>query len=257
MLVNWLPMIFVLGALILAGVLVIRKFAIPGSDSETAVGTFVAPTVLSLYLIATAMGLVIGWENNNGARDLALEEATAATRLYWTTGSLPAEQGEPIREDLRSYVTSVIEEDWPLMAEGELSQAGESKLAQLRAHVAQLPSDDYELAGERMLAHQQAAQLVADRLERDDAAGANLPVLLIAAAAAAAAAVVVLPFALKGRRSRATLMWSLVNLAFVCSSVLTLVMLDNPYSGIFAVSAEPFENALAGFDEIDQMLTGV
>ncbi|WP_052745918.1 hypothetical protein [Allosalinactinospora lopnorensis] len=83
-----------LGALVLAlatGYLIARKSGTSEDDYQGPVGTLIAPCVLAIYLVSMAMGIVIGWENKNTAADNTVDEASAATALYWNTPAFPDE----------------------------------------------------------------------------------------------------------------------------------------------------------------------
>ncbi|MBB4934514.1 hypothetical protein F4561_005334 [Lipingzhangella halophila] len=241
-------------ALVLAiGYLVARKSGISADDYSGPVGTMIAPSVLAIYLIAMAMGIVIGWENKNTAADNVVDEASAATALYWSTQTLPEDSAEPIRQDLRAYLATVIRDDWPAMRGGELSKAGETSLDRLMVSVNEGASENNSGTADQITAHQQMAVLVDQRMQRADSAEDTIPEALKIAVLVSAVAVVVLPFGSRDRGSRASFLWALVNLAFVAVTVVVLFYLDNSYAGVHAIDAQPLENALSGFDRIDRV----
>ncbi|WP_067974369.1 bestrophin-like domain [Nocardiopsis trehalosi] len=242
----------VLALLCVAGVLVVRKFGISSDDSDGAIGTLIAPCVLSIYLIAMAMGLVIGWENNQGAGDGLTDEAATATALYWSTGALPEEQGARVRADLRDYLETSVRDDWPRMRERALSPEGDTALQRLRTSVHAIDTgDDPAAALDRLTARQEVADLAAQRVQRADAAGSEIPRVVTLAATVSALAVVVLPFGMGVRGSRTRIFWALLNLVFVAATVVLLLYLDNPYTGALAIGPDALTAALEGFDRID------
>ncbi|MBV2361932.1 DUF4239 domain-containing protein [Streptomonospora nanhaiensis] len=247
----------ILAVLLVAGIVVARKFVISPDDSDGPVGSLIAPCVLSIYLIALAMGLVIGWENNRGAADSAVEEAGYATALYWGTAAFPDKEGDAVRADLRDYVDTVIEEDWPAMREQrELDPSGAAALDRLRVSVNEVPAEGSAAALERMEARQNVTDLVQSRVERADSAQATVPGVILLATAVSGLAVVVLPFAMRVGQARTRIFWSVVNLVFIVSSLLILLALDHPYTGLLATDSGAFEDARAGFDRIDAALAG-
>ncbi|RNL82180.1 bestrophin-like domain [Halostreptopolyspora alba] len=250
-------LVLVSGALALAlavGYLVARRSGLSGDDYSGPVGTLVAPCLLAIYLIAIAMGIVIGWENKNTASNNAVDEASAATALYWSTQALPEDRAEPIREDLRAYVTTVVREEWPVMRkDGELSEAGEDRLDRLMVSVHEGVAQNGSGTADRITAHQEMAVLVDQRMKRADAVDDTIPEALVIAVLVSAAAVAVMPFGSRHRGSRASLLWAGVNLAFVATTVIMLFYLDNPYTGVHAIDAQPLEDALEGFDRIDRV----
>ncbi|MFC3994735.1 hypothetical protein ACFOVU_02335 [Nocardiopsis sediminis] len=256
MTLSLLLVFFVLVLLLIAGVVVARKVGISTADSDGAIGILIAPCVLSIFLVAMAMGLVIGWEGNQSATDIAVDEAAAATALYWSTAALPAEDGERIRSDLRDYVETTIASDWPRMRHRDLSPDGDAALDRLRAAVNAVPTDDPIVALDRFTAREEAGRLAEMRVQRGDAAASEIPRIITIAATISALAVVVLPFGMGVRGSRARIFWSVLNLVFVAATVVLLLYLDNPYAGALAIGPESMEDALAGFDRIDASMPG-
>ncbi|GAA4894303.1 DUF4239 domain-containing protein [Streptomonospora salina] len=246
-----------LALLLVAGIVVARKFVISTDDSDGPIGTVIAPCVLSIYLISLAMGLVIGWENNRGAEDGSVAEAGHATALYWNTASFPDEDGARVRADVRDYVRAVVRDDWPSMVERrELDDGASAALDRLRVSVDRVPSDDPATAVESLQTRQNVTDLGQARVQRADAAGDHIPRFVTLATAVSGLAVVVLPFGMQLRGSRARVFWALVNLAFVAATLIALLFLDNPYSGVLASDPEAFQDALEGFDRIDAAIAG-
>lgn len=245
-----------LGALVLLlvlGYLVVRRSGISSDDYSGPVGTLIAPCVLSIFLVVVAMGIVIGWENKNSADQSAVGEAAAATALYWSTGTFPEEEARQVRDDLRAYVTAVIDEDWPAMSEGELSDGGQERLDDLMGSVNTVASGGRSETVDWLTARQQVAALLDHRVQRADAAEDSIPMALLVAAVVSAVAVAVMPFVSGDRGSRARALLAVVNLAFVVTSVSVLFFIGNAYAGVHPIEPEPLEETLDGFDRIDQI----
>ncbi|KIH97707.1 hypothetical protein LP52_16710 [Streptomonospora alba] len=257
MTVSLIVVFVVLALLLVVGIVVARKFVISTDDSDGPIGTLIAPCVLSIYLIALAMGLVIGWENNRGAEDGSVAEAGHATALYWNTTALPAEEGARVRADVRDYARAIIREDWPAMVERrELDQDASAALDDLRISVARIASDDPAAAVESMHARQNVTDLVQSRVRRADSTGDHIPRFVTLATAVSGLAVVVLPFGMQVRGSRTRVFWAMVNLVFVAAMLVVLLFMDNPYSGVLATEPEAFQDALQDFDRIDATIAG-
>ncbi|WP_026120077.1 bestrophin-like domain [Nocardiopsis potens] len=245
----------VLAAMILGAVFAAWRFRVSDDSSGGAVGVVIAPCALALYLAAAAMGVVIGWEDFKGAEEGVATEAGAAQALYWSAASLPAEEAETVRGQLRTYLTTVVEEDWPLMQrEGELSPEGDEALADLAASVRVLSSTDAAGGLDLLTARQELTNLSDARIERADAAGDGIPPVLTAITAVSAVAVAVLPFAMMKQRSATAYFWAAVNLLFVFAPVLLMLYMGSPYTGILVNDAGGIEDALAGFERADMAL---
>ncbi|MFD6950224.1 hypothetical protein A6A08_21610 [Nocardiopsis sp. TSRI0078] len=245
----------VLIAMVGGALLAVGRFRVDDESSGGAVSVVVAPCVLALYLASAAMGVVIGWEDFTGAGDGLTAEVGAAESLYWSTAAFPEDEAEAVREQLRTYMTTVVEEDWPLMRDGgELSSEGEEELADLAASVRELSVSDTGDGLDRLTARQELAELSDARIERADAAGDGIPSVLNAIAALSAIAVAVLPFAMIRRGSSVAYFWASANLAFVFATILLLFYLGNPFNGALAHDAGAIQEVLAGFDRTDAAL---
>lgn len=245
----------VLVAMVGGAVLAARRFRVTDDSSGGAVGVVLAPCVLSLYLVASAMAVVIGWEDYKSAEDDAIAEAGAAQALYWSSTAFPEGEGEDVRGHLRAYATTVIEDDWPLMeAKGELSPDGDDGLAALAASVRGLSVSDTGDGLDRMTARQEITKLSDARNQRSDAAEDRIPPALLVISALSAVAVSVLPFAMIKRGSGRAYFWAAVNMAFVFGTIVLLLLMGNPYNGVLANDAGEMENALEGFERSDLAL---
>ncbi|MFW5416000.1 DUF4239 domain-containing protein [Nocardiopsis sp. CNT-189] len=245
----------ILAAMVLGAILAAWRFRVSDDSSGGAVGVVIAPCALALYLAAAAMGVVIGWEDFKGAEEGVATEAGAAQALYWSTAALPAEEAETVRGQLRTYLTTVVEEDWPLMQrEGGLSPEGDEALADLAASVRVLSSSDTGEGLDLLTARQELTNLSDARIERADAAGDGIPPVLTAITAVSAVAVAVLPFAMMKQRSAAAYFWAAVNLLFVFAPVVLMLYMGSPYTGILVNDAGGIEDALAGFEQADAAL---
>jgi hypothetical protein len=245
----------VLAAMVGGSVLAARRFRITDDFSGGAVGVIIAPCVLSLYLVAAAMSVVIGWEEYKTAEDEMIAEAGAAQALYWSSTAFPGEEGEAVRGHLRTYLETVLEDDWPLMeTQGELSSAGDDDLAALAASVRVLSVSDTGDGLDRLTARQEVTKLSDARNQRADAAENQIPPALLAVSALSALVVAVLPFAMIRSGARTAYFWAGVNLAFVFGTIVMLFFLGNPYSGVLANDSEVMEEAVAGFDRADLTL---
>jgi len=74
-----------------------------------------------LYGIVLAFVLVSSWERFEQARERVEVEADALADLYRHSAALPAPTDVALRESVLSYARSVIDEEWPAMAEGTVS----------------------------------------------------------------------------------------------------------------------------------------
>ena len=239
-------------AMVGGAVLAAWKFRVSDESSGGAVGVVIAPCALALYLVAAAMGVVISWEDYTAAEDGVATEAGAAQALYWSTTAFPEEEAEVVRDQLRHYLTTVVEEDWPRMEQdGELSSEGDDALAVLAASVRVLSVSDTGDGLDRLTARQEITNLSDARIERGNAAGDEIPSILLVIAGVSAVALAVLPFVMIKREAKVAYFWASVNLVFVFATTLLLFYLGTPFTEVLANDPGGIGEALAAFDRAD------
>ena len=238
--------------MVAGAVLISRRLQVDDEFSGGALGATIAPCVLALYLVAAAMGAVIAWENFTTAQDGVVAEAGAARSLYWSTTALPEDEAAVVRENLRAYLTSVVEDDWPRMVtEGELSAEGDEAMAELTKSVRTLSASDSGDGLDRLTARQELGNLSDARVARSDAAGDGIPTLLLVLTAASGAVVAVMPFAMIKRGARVAYLWATVNLLFVFATIALLFYIGDPYASALRADAEGLSAALVAFERVD------
>ncbi|WP_028650067.1 DUF4239 domain-containing protein [Nocardiopsis sp. CNT312] len=253
-----IPVLAVLLTMVAGAVLAVRRFRVSDDYSGGSVGIVIAPCVLALYLVAAAMGVVIGWEDFKDSQDGVATEAGAAQALYWSTTALPEEDGEAVRDSLRTYLSTVVEKDWPMMVNaGELSAQGDMALADLTASVRVLPETENSDGLDRLTARQELTNLSDARIARADAAGDGIPGLVLIITVLTAIPVAVLPFAMIKKGASVAYFWATVNLAFVFGTVALLFFMGNPYTGVLATDAGGIEGTLAAFERADRAMLGL
>ncbi|MDA2808955.1 bestrophin-like domain [Nocardiopsis suaedae] len=250
------PLLWSIAFLLLAalGVLLVRAFGVTREDCEGPIGTFIGPFLLAVYLIALAMGLVIGWDHYQRAGADASDEASSAIDVYWGTQAYSPGDAERVRAATRDYVTAVTEKDWPVMREeGELSPEGDVAMTRLRAAVEQAAVGNGMPEVDRLAALEETSTLMNQRMMRAETAGESVPLGLTVTAALSGLAVVVLPLAMGTQGSRTRVLWGTVAGLTVVISVAVMLTLNNPYRGLLEAGTDPYEDAVAEFDRIDEL----
>ncbi|MGW3344647.1 bestrophin-like domain [Nonomuraea rubra] len=210
-------------------------------------------------LFAVSIGLVVvaAWNQVNTATETSATEASNLTDVYWYSRTLPAPQRAALQSLATGYTTTVIREEWPLMAgQHRLSQNAWRASEQLRAFFQTLqpdgggPSARYGQAMARM-------QAVLDaRRSRAQMADTGVPPLLWVALAGCGL-VALLPAILCGSSNRKVHLTMAAAVGGMVGLVLFLVyQLDFPFSGGISVSPAAFEQALDRFDSIRALGAG-
>ena len=87
------------------------------------------------YAVLLGLMLIAVWEQWNAAQDVASDEANELAGIFWFAHALPQPEGRHIQELARSYAQVVVEEEWPLMAQGRSSPKAWATLDDLRGTI--------------------------------------------------------------------------------------------------------------------------
>jgi len=102
-------------------------------------------TGLAMAVIAFSLVQVEGLHRNVG--DLVSREGAILQKFDRTIDDFAGDQAAEIRTPLRAYVASVIQTEWPAMAEGRRSADTSAKLAALTTAINQVDADGTKPAG--------------------------------------------------------------------------------------------------------------
>jgi hypothetical protein len=206
--------------------------------------------IRALFLMSFAIGLIVPWSTNDSARQNTYAEAQALIEAYWQADRLPAAEAMTVHDDLRGYTHFVIDDEWPVLASGELSQRGWTMLDGLRANLMSLNYQEksYEDADTAVLA--QISDVYAARRQRAVDAAASLPEAVSLFAILTGLLVVLFPF-MVGVRPRGRALVPLIITAGLIGSGLFLVVDNNHvFSGGIAVKPDAFQSALLEMQRI-------
>jgi len=100
-----------------------------------------------MQVVAAYVGIMIAfagvqvWQDYTDARGAVSHEAATASQLYQDMTMLGPET-RPARAALRSYVGSIIRDEWPMLSKGEGSERTEDALQRVFAEVGKLDPQD-------------------------------------------------------------------------------------------------------------------
>ena len=97
------------------------------------VAGFIYAVIGIVYAVMLALVVVAVWEDYEAARDTTDREANELAEIFWLAHQFPEPRQRQIQELTRSYARVVVEEEWPLMAEGRSSPRAWALLDEMRA----------------------------------------------------------------------------------------------------------------------------
>ena len=103
------------------------------ADLGTIAGPLMGPLGV-LFAFLTAFVITTEWGQHREAGHTVGMEADACVRLAWISQS-PGCDGAAIRRDLAAYLGSVLNEEWPVLADGGGSEATHDRMSELQYRV--------------------------------------------------------------------------------------------------------------------------
>ena len=96
---------------------------------------FLVAVISVTYAVLLAFIAVATWESFSHAQDIVDGEADYVGSIYRDTQGLPPSMGQGIRDDLQEYVSTVVDQEWPVQREGKTPDQGWAPLRKLHASI--------------------------------------------------------------------------------------------------------------------------
>jgi Protein of unknown function (DUF4239) len=225
-------------------------------QEQNDVAGFIYAVVGVIYAVLLALVVIATWEEFGRARVTVEAEANALAEIFWLAHRLPEPEGRELQELARSYAEEVVDEEWPLMEQGEAplmtqtqgTPAGWTLIDDIRASLQEV--EPRTLAGQELYAEglDQVQRLADARRMRLVMAQESLAtvlwvVLIVAGIVAVGFAYL---FGLQNTWAHALMVGSLAGV--IALVLFTIAAMDHPFSGAARVGPEAFELVLARFE---------
>jgi hypothetical protein len=216
-----------------------------GQETEDVTIGFLGPSLAAMYLLVLALALATEWQTIGSAQQAVSNEAVAVQQVYWAASGLPPTAADGLRTQVRGYLATVLNHDWPEMERGTLDNASLSQLTTMSTYTLRLDAATSSAADAQEYATGQLSALATARAERANAAGSRLPVGLLAAVIATSLIVGIFPFAGGIKRDRSPVSVAVLQAALVAIAVVVVFQLNNPFTGPLATGPGPLTTVAA------------
>jgi hypothetical protein len=218
------------------------------SDTQTALSLM---QVVAAYIgILIAFAGVQVWQDFSAAQDAVHRETAAASQLYRDLATYGPET-LPARDNLRTYVTSIVKDEWPLLPHGKPSERTDVSLIKLFAAVGAInPKNDRDTTIYGAI-FSNLNELVALRRDRLIHSESGMPIILWVVALFGSILIVSYTATFRYNRTN-VIMISGISLALGLVFLFILVV-DRPFMGAFSVSSAELSSLSAKFDLIDTL----
>jgi hypothetical protein len=250
LLIVAVAMLVAVGGLVLVQRLFSTELRKQGND----VAGFIYAVLGVAYAVLLGLMLIAVWEKWNAAEDITTEEANDLAGIFWFAHALPPPEGRHIQELVRSYSEVVVEEEWPLMAQGKSSPEAWATLDELRAAILGLnPPKGTQQTGYDQMRYNEMLEELHDlgnaRRERLLVSEQGLPPILWIVLILGGVITICFTY-LFGLENTLVHVLMVAALAMIISlSLFTVAALDYPFTGDIRIHPTPYENDLERFQK--------
>jgi hypothetical protein len=234
----------IVGSLIVsaAGLRLTQRF-VPHDRREphNDVAGFIFAAIGVLFAVPLAFVVVAVWGNNDSARQTTFKEADALAGVYWISRQLPLPLGSQLEHETLQYANTVMDTEWPLMADGKSSPAATQLVYAMRDSVFAFNpvTAQQQVLFDHAVTH--IEDLATERRARLNEAADHVPTLLWVVLIGGAAVTVGFTF-LFGLSNTAAHTLMIVTLAgLIVVSLIVVKEMSVPFSGGTKVDPKAFE----------------
>jgi hypothetical protein len=209
-----------------------------------------------LFAVVLGFMVIAVWESYDAAKTTVAMEAATLVPLYRTTYSMPQETGDKLRHMAREYTKAVIEDEWRTQAAtGEGSSTARKAMGDMfRAFgdgtITSEMKRDHPFICEAFMTS--VTQVTAARNQRHTQANESLPWAMWLAAIGGAFIVITMSCLIYMETRWPHVLMAGAMAALIGMLLFTCEIMSHPFSGPLAISAEPFENTLVVFQDVDK-----
>jgi uncharacterized integral membrane protein len=248
--------VLVIGAICLAALagLEIVQRLVPADTRQqhNDVAGFIYAALGVIYAVLLALVVIAVWEGFQAANETVEQEANALAEIAWLGNRIPEPEGPYIQELARSYAEEVVDNEWPLMEQGQAPSMTEVKetptgwsiIDNIRASLQGL--DPQSKAEEQIYAEglDQIQRLADARRMRLVAAEEGLPAVLWAVLIFGGIATVSFTYLFGLENTWAHRLMVVILAAVIGLVLFTIGAMEHPFSGGARISTGAFELVL-------------
>ena len=232
----------------LAGLaLVHRLVPTPLRESHMAVAGLIYTPVSGLIGVVTAFTIFFVWQNFDATYETTQREAAAMADVYWHADDFSDLEQQEVQQLAQSYAQVVIDEEWPLMAQGRESTRAWEIVDEIRSR---LDKVEPNTSAEQVTYSRAVAQfdaMVNDRRLRLLESRQGLPLTLWAALLINAPLLIIFTYLFPVKNFLVHMVMVATLTLVVASMIFTIRSLEYPFSGDLTVKPTSMEFVLEGF----------
>jgi hypothetical protein len=250
----WLATVLVLATALIVGFAssfgLRRLFRLQSTDDDREHAVSLMQVVAAYIGILIAFAAVQVWQDFTDAQTSVHREAASAAQLYRDLATY-GPQTQDARTQLRSYVESVVKDEWPLLRNGGVSSRTDVALFNLYDAIGQIRPADNRDSTIYGAAFDNLNELVSLRRDRLIHSESGMPLILWIVGLVGSVLIVSYTGTFRPTRTN-ILMISGISLALGLMFLFILTV-DRPFKGTFSVSSAELAGLPGKFDELDRL----
>lgn len=230
------------------GLVLVQRLVPPGlREEQNDVAGFIYAVLGVAYAVLLAFVVIAVWQDYKAAQTNVESEAHELAGVYFLASQLPEPDRTRLQDLVRKYARVVVEEEWPMMEQGQTSPRADSLLRQLRLELLEF---DPRTEGGQVLYDRGLTQLhdaVDARRSRLLEVREGIPSLLWVVLVVGAVITVSFTylFGLKSNLAHALMVAALTLL--ICGILFTIGEFNHPFSGVVEIRPDAFREVLSSF----------
>ena len=228
----------------IGGLLFVRRQILPRWRVHTHDSDFTGAMVQSVmvfYGLALALIAVNVWQTYSDVSKIVSQEATALAALYRDVSGYPEPIRAKLQQELRGYVSYVIQQAWPMQRQGRVPAGGVELMHRFQATlIACEPATEGQklLHAETLRAYN---HMMLSRRMRLDAVNTGLPIVLWVVVAAGAIISLSASFFFKVEDVRLHAALVILLATFIGLVIFMTLALDRPFRGDLGIRPDPYQ----------------
>jgi hypothetical protein len=235
------------GLAMLGPILIRRWVTLDRLAANNEVAGFKFSVVGVLYAVLLAFAIIVVWEKFDTADNIVAREAGAATNVYRLSYGMAEAPATSLRARLSAYLAATISDDWPAMEHANESASARVALDAVYGSVLVSLSPegrDSALTGEIL---HQLDTITQERRVRIAAADGTVPGIIWPVLFGGAAVTIGFTFFFGSQNLLAQSFMTGLLSVVIFSGLLSVLVIDRPFSGAVTVTPDALAKVLAEF----------
>jgi len=252
-LIGFIIVVFTIFACLSGYFLYHRIFRIEVSESDRELAMSVLGIVATVHSLLLAFSAVSVWESHGAAEASVVNEANTVAQLARDLAVFDSPEGSQARDELRTYVSVVLEDEWPRMRRGEASDQAWQAVDEVFRDIARMEPDTPKRQAIIEGVWLRVNDLVKLRRDRIYASQSEIPLTLWTVVLIGTVLTMLTTFVLPPTRFN---VYMIATLAFSVGLVFFfLIAMDRPFAGQEGIDPGPFRLALDNMANWDRAST--